>query len=1381
MNTIDIEALLENTATIETRIEVLSSDGSVDFRLTQEDSVRSWEYTDARYVPDKGVIGMFVERNLDGVLQNIAEDFSIDGREIRLYLGIRRYVADKNEQFSTNGTEFEIIRDTDSKLGDYITVVYCLGNFIITKPEDDEVKDNTKFNARDYTIRFNTLFNADFKDSEYNKSFSELLASQGYVTALWLAKYTCKQVGVELGSETFTNQNFKITSNQFQNGDQCRDVLKYIGKLAYSWVRIDWNNRVQLDFRVKHNVDKTYNNISKDNYYSLTVQNEKVGPINKVVLGSSIIEGDYSFIEDEFAIDTDGEKILVINDNPILYTEELREEAVQTGDVLFELEYTPLVAETTGHPWLQGNELISIENLNGDLIYTYPFDRTITYNGHIKTTISSQTETAIEQDYSYKGTGSAENIQKQTRIILDRAEQTITALAQDISDTADELAQLKITTNSIESTVSKTTEIVVDLENSVNYFSVDLAQSGLTIPTDNNNKPIVTKTYEVPYYGYFKGKQIIPNVIIKNSNVGITASYSTTALKFSVKTDDKITNLSNTYELVFSYEDGDFTYTTNKNITVALAPKGTDGTSVNILGSYESYADLKKAHPIGNIGDAYIVQGDMYVWNVEQNDWVDVGDIQGPAGKDGQDGTNGKSAYQIWLDNGNIGTEQDYLDSLKGEDGYTPIKNVDYFDGQDGDDGKSAYQLWLDSGNTGSIEDYQASLKGEKGDKGDDATTYYTWLKYADTPTSGMSDNPTNKKYMGIAYNKTTPTESNNYNDYAWSLIKGADGEDGVTPIKGVDYFDGYTPVKGKDYFDGDDGKSAYEIWLEEGNTGSEEDYLNSLKGDDGYTPIKGKDYFDGQPGDDGVSIVSVTNYYAKNTSATTAPTSGWSTTRPTRNKNEFLWVKELIKFSNNSEQETTPFVVTGDTGDKGEDGTSYYTHIRYSNNSNGSNMTTDSTGKIYIGIYSGTSKDAPTSYTQYTWSKFRGDDGDDGTDGNGINSITYYYAVTKNQTTPSASSITSPTIPTLTPENKYLWQKEVIDFTDSTVADKTTILLLAVYGDSGQDGYTPVKGKDYFDGYTPIKGVDYFDGDNGTSAYFYVRYSANSNGSGMTTTPQTNTKYMGVASTTSSTAPSSSSAYTWTLIKGTDGSPGSPGSDGKTSYVHIKYSEDGVTFTPAEEDGYGLGEKPSAYIGQYVDYTEADSTNFDDYHWYKFTEDIDPLLNEMKSDIDENSTIIENNYQTLLEKFNGYVPTSEHVSLTTKVQQIQEDTYLKTQIDTMLVDGSVKMVRTTSATFDENGMHYEKTDENGNPTAPTSSTINEVGVSVESTSSKDELLFAGYVDDNKSNKNENLTPYRGQSVVYTQNQIVKNYLVLGSHSRFENFGDDATGCFYIG
>ena len=73
--------------------------------------------------------------------------------------------------------------------------------------------------------------------------------------------------------------------------------------------------------------------------------------------------------------------------------------------------------------------------------------------------------------------------------------------------------------------------------------------------------------------------------------------------------------------------------------------------------------------------------------------------------------------------------------------------------------------------------------KGATGPKGEDGDNiHYTWVKYADTPTSGMSDNPTGKAYIGIAYNKSTPVGSAVYSDYAWSRIKGEPGEDGYSP-----------------------------------------------------------------------------------------------------------------------------------------------------------------------------------------------------------------------------------------------------------------------------------------------------------------------------------------------------------------------------------------------------------------------------------------------------------------------------------------------------------------------------------------------------------------------------------------------------------------------
>jgi len=100
------------------------------------------------------------------------------------------------------------------------------------------------------------------------------------------------------------------------------------------------------------------------------------------------------------------------------------------------------------------------------------------------------------------------------------------------------------------------------------------------------------------------------------------------------------------------------------------------------------------------------------------------------------------------------------------------------------------------------VSDGATGSKGDKGDAGSDGVdgqTLYTWIKYADTPTTGMSDVPTNKKYMGIATNKTTPTKSTNYADYTWSLtqgiqgVAGTNGTNGTTTYTWVKYADDAT------------------------------------------------------------------------------------------------------------------------------------------------------------------------------------------------------------------------------------------------------------------------------------------------------------------------------------------------------------------------------------------------------------------------------------------------------------------------------------------------------------------------------------------------------------------------------------------------------------
>ena len=126
------------------------------------------------------------------------------------------------------------------------------------------------------------------------------------------------------------------------------------------------------------------------------------------------------------------------------------------------------------------------------------------------------------------------------------------------------------------------------------------------------------------------------------------------------------------------------------------------------------------------------------------NDLPYIGDHSKP--KDG------KSAYDLWIDEGNEGTVEDFLESLIGEPGKSTYEIwlslghegtvVDFIADIEGDSayevwlkaghigtvtdfldslvGKSAYEIWLDLGHTGTEEDFIASLKGE--------SAYQSWL-----------------------------------------------------------------------------------------------------------------------------------------------------------------------------------------------------------------------------------------------------------------------------------------------------------------------------------------------------------------------------------------------------------------------------------------------------------------------------------------------------------------------------------------------------------------------------------------------------------------------------------------------------------------------------
>ena len=584
----DIQGLLDNTATVYTKIEVLPKvAGESIITLTNEDSVKNWTYSDLRYVEKQGFIGQFVARTLDGELQNISDDFNIQDRTIVLYLGINsnhtsNLVTQLNESITDQRSEELITEQGENEL-----TYYKLGTFFVEKPDDDQVIDSTKFQSQDYTMLFNATFNPNFTDSEYTKSFNGKLEDNETVTALWLAQYTCKQVGVELGTTTFRNSSFVIDSNQFDSDYTCRDVIKAIAKLAFTWARIGWDDKLYLDFNKATTVED-YNVITNDNYYSLVTLDDTYGEVNRILTGSSIVVGNSAYIEDAQSITNNGLTELDVYDNPILYTQELRTSAIANASPLLGLIYQPVEIETTGHPWLLGNELINVVDMEGNYLTTYAFDRVLTYNGHIRSKISTIAKTETESTYSYQGVENNEKEIKRSKVELDRQNQLLTSTME------------RTTTN--ESNISTMQQSITGISTNITSISGDITSLQGDVTTISGNLSSLSSDL--------------------TSLSGDVSTLSTDLNGLSVSFDDFYDNeYIQTIENLQDQIDGTIEFWTGNDIpTLNNAPANTWTTEA-----------LKQEH----MGDVYIVlsgqaQGAEYRFVKDGNtwEWLEVSDSQ---------------------------------------------------------------------------------------------------------------------------------------------------------------------------------------------------------------------------------------------------------------------------------------------------------------------------------------------------------------------------------------------------------------------------------------------------------------------------------------------------------------------------------------------------------------------------------------------------------------------------------------------------------------------------------------------------------------------------------------------------------------------------------
>ena len=477
-------------------------------------------------------------------------------------------------------------------------------------------------------------------------------------------------------------------------------------------------------------------------------------------------------------------------------------------------------------------------------------------------------------------------------------------------------------------------------------------------------------------------------------------------------------------------------------------------------------------------------------------------------------GPSGKTAYQIAVENGFVGTQQQWLNSLVGSDGTPGADGKDGKDGKDGLDGVSSY-TWVrysTSANGNPMVTTPTALTKYIGVAvtsvnaaptshtlyswskfmGDDAVQLYTWIRYADTPTSGMSPSPTGKAYIGIATNKTSPTPSLVYSDYDWSKytgrdgVDGTDGKDGQPGANGTDGITTYTWVRYADTAAGvgistsPTGKK-YIGWAfnkqTAAGTNNPSDYTwSKYVGEDGASGT------DGLPGKDGVGLSGTVLEYASSTSGTTKPTSGWSSTIPTVPAGNYLWTRTTWTYTDLSTEMGYSVSRIGKDGNNGTNGVAGKdgvgvtdTVITYASSTSGTTAPTSGwSGTIptvaagsYLWTRTVWTYTDNTTETGYSVGKMgntgaQGPKGNDGTngiagkDGVGLSGTALAYASSTSGTVTPTSGWSS-TVPTV-PAGNYLWTRTVWTYTDNTSETGYSVSRIGKDGNNGTNG---VAGKD--------------------------------------------------------------------------------------------------------------------------------------------------------------------------------------------------------------------------------------------------------------------------------------------------------------------------------
>ena len=416
--------------------------------ITQDDNLVSFKIEDNCYVNDK-FIGTTVSKKITVNVLNPNNEIDLENKEITAQTGM---IIDEIEE----------------------TVPF--GNYIISKPDTEEVKEKTSFVGYDYMIKFNIPYK---NQVNYPISAGDLFED------------VCNQAGVTVGNSNFVNSNYMILGNPFTNNEDCRTVLSNIAQLAGGFAKIGRDNKAyiislknisnllkvkdvnsmtvkELNLTIvkmlsgeKDNADER---IDGNNYLDDFSKNNIWGEVNSLILRITGTEGENTTIQDETSIQKNGLTELVIEDNYFLTDETERQKVITPlWKVLKGIKYLPFKTTYYGYPYLDTGDLIYIQDTKDKGYISYVFNHTFTFNGGysgtIETTAMTKTQTA------YKNTINSKTKFRQVERKIDKINGVIEDIIEEQTETGNKLTQVEQTIDGITQTVSSVETKVEQVEN----------------------------------------------------------------------------------------------------------------------------------------------------------------------------------------------------------------------------------------------------------------------------------------------------------------------------------------------------------------------------------------------------------------------------------------------------------------------------------------------------------------------------------------------------------------------------------------------------------------------------------------------------------------------------------------------------------------------------------------------------------------------------------------------------------------------------------------------------------------------------------------------------------------------------------------------------